>query len=145
MSLAKKWLPFGIFEFFAKITKHKNACISKTVPDRAISVKFLTHRESVRTSLSKFQWIFHLPNKWRSFWIFKFFAKIIKHKNYCISKTVPDRETLAKVLTHRVSMKTSLSQFQRIFHLPEKWRPFWIFEFFSKMQNTKMLVSRKLC
>ena len=32
------------FRIFRKIAKHKNAYISKTVLDRAISTKFLTHR-----------------------------------------------------------------------------------------------------
>ena len=44
------------------MAKHKNACIEKTVRDRAISAKFLTHMVSVKTSLSKFQQILHLPN-----------------------------------------------------------------------------------
>ena len=34
----------GHFEFFTKIAIHKNAYIAKTVLDRAISTKFLTHR-----------------------------------------------------------------------------------------------------
>ena len=40
----------GHFEFFANIAKHKNACVSKTVLDRAISTKFLTHRVSLQSS-----------------------------------------------------------------------------------------------
>ena len=36
----------AILNFFAKIAKHKNAYISETVLDRAISMKFLTHRVS---------------------------------------------------------------------------------------------------
>ena len=35
---------FLVFEYFTKIAKHKNACISKTVLDRAISTKTLTHK-----------------------------------------------------------------------------------------------------
>ena len=38
------------FRNFAKIAKHKNAYISKTVLDRAISTKFLTHRVSLQSS-----------------------------------------------------------------------------------------------
>ena len=34
------------FQIFRKIAKHRNAYISKTVLDRAISTKFLTHRVS---------------------------------------------------------------------------------------------------
>ena len=49
------------FKFFSKIAKHKSACILKTVQDRANSANFLTHMVSVKTSLSKFQQIFHSP------------------------------------------------------------------------------------
>ena len=35
------------FRIFRKIAKHKNAYISKTMLDRAISTKFLTHRLSL--------------------------------------------------------------------------------------------------
>ena len=45
----------AIFEFFAKIAKHKNAYISKTLLDRAISTKFLTHRVSLQSSHANFQ------------------------------------------------------------------------------------------
>ena len=163
----QKWRPFWIFEFFTKIAKHKNACISKTVRDRVISAKFLDHRVSVKTSLSKFQRIFHLP-KMVAILNFRIFFKNVKHKNACISKTVldkaistnfltrniallsrwpsfqrffvppkmvailnfrnacisktmPDRANSdsAKFLTHRISVKTSLSKFQRIFHSPK--------------------------
>ena len=31
----QKWRPVSIFEFFARIAKHKNAYISKTLLDRA--------------------------------------------------------------------------------------------------------------
>ena len=51
----QKWRPFLIFEFFAKIAKHKNAYISKTLLDRAISTKFLTHRVSLQSSHANFQ------------------------------------------------------------------------------------------
>ena len=45
----------GHFEFFAKIAKHKNSYISKTLLDRAISMKFLTHRVSLESSHANFQ------------------------------------------------------------------------------------------
>ena len=51
----QKWRPFWIFEFFAKIAKHKNAYISKTLLDRAISTKFLTRRVSLQSSHANFQ------------------------------------------------------------------------------------------
>ena len=51
----QKWRPFWIFEFFAKIAKLKNAYISKTLLDRAISTKFLTRRVSLQSSHANFQ------------------------------------------------------------------------------------------
>ena len=38
------------FWIFRKIAKHKNAYFLKTVLDRAISTKFLTHRVSLQSS-----------------------------------------------------------------------------------------------
>ena len=68
----------GHFEFFAKSAKHKNPYISKTVLDRMISTKFLTHRLSLQSShLDFFQQILS-HQKWRPF--FKFFAKITNIK-----------------------------------------------------------------
>ena len=49
------------FRIFRKIAKHKNAYISKTVLDRAISTKFLTHRVSLQSSHANFQKSFVLP------------------------------------------------------------------------------------
>ena len=49
------------FRIFRKIAKHKNAYISKTVLDRAISTKFLTHRVSLQSSQANFQKKFVLP------------------------------------------------------------------------------------
>ena len=49
------------FQIFAKIAKHKNAYISKTVLDRAISTKFLTSRISLRSSFPNFQKKFVAP------------------------------------------------------------------------------------
>ena len=51
------------FRIFRKIAKHKNAYISKTVLDRAISTKFLTHTVSLQSNHAKnFQKNFVLPN-----------------------------------------------------------------------------------
>ena len=101
----QKWRPFWIFEFFAKIAKHKNAYISKTLLDRAISTKFLTHRVSLQSSHANFQT--------KNFsQIFEFFAKIAKHKNAYISKTLLDRAISTKFLTHRVSLQSSHANFQ---------------------------------
>ena len=43
------------FRIFRKIAKHKNAYISKTVLDRAISTKFLAHRVSLQGSHTNFR------------------------------------------------------------------------------------------
>ena len=164
----QKWRPFWIFEIFAKIAKHKNAYISKTVLDRAISKKFLTHRVSLQSSYPNFEKNFCLAKngghfefsnfsqklkkikmvisrkpckierfrrnflptgyicrvampifkkilsrqKWRPFWIFEFFAKIAKHKNAYISKTLLDRAISTKFLTRRISLQSSHANFQ---------------------------------
>ena len=79
----QKWQQFQIFDFFAKIAKHKNAYISKTGLDRVISMKFLNHRVSLHSSYPNFQ---------KKKTVF-FFAKIAKHKNAYILKTVLDRAT----------------------------------------------------
>ena len=49
------------FRIFRKIAKHKNAYISKTVLDRVISTKFLTHSLSLQSSHANFQKNFILP------------------------------------------------------------------------------------
>ena len=41
------------FQIFCKIAKHKNAYISKTVLDRAISTKFFIFRVSLQSSYPK--------------------------------------------------------------------------------------------
>ena len=84
------------FRIFRKNKKYENACISKTVPDRAISAKFLTHRVSLSSTLSKFHRIFHLP-KMVAILNFRIFFKNAKHNNACISKTVLDRAILTKI------------------------------------------------
>ena len=62
----KKWRPFLNFQNFRKIAKHKNAYISKTVLDRAISTKFMTHWVSLQSSHANFQKILSCQ-KWRPF------------------------------------------------------------------------------
>ena len=91
------------FRIFRKIAKRKNAYISKTVLDRAISTKFLTHRVSLQSSHAIFKKILSCQ-KWRPFWIFEFFAKIAKHKNANILKTVLHRAISTKFLIFRVSL-----------------------------------------
>ena len=85
----------GHFEFFAKIAKHKNAYISKTVLDGAISTKFLTRRVhvSLQSSHPNFQKNFILPK------IAVILNFQIFHKHAYISKTVLDRAITTKFLT----------------------------------------------
>ena len=122
--------------FFAKIAKHQNACISKTVPDRANLAKFLTHRVSMKTSLSKFQRIFHSP-KMVAILNFRIFCKNAKLKNACISKTMLDRAISMKYLTHRVTLLSSWPNFQKNY-VPSIMAAFLNFRIFKKkLQNTK--------
>ena len=65
------------FRIFRKIAKHKNAYISKTVLDRAISTKFLTHRVSLQSSHANFQKNFVLP-KMAAILNFRIFRKNCK-------------------------------------------------------------------
>ena len=106
------------FEIFAKIAKHKNAYISKTVLDRAISTKFLTRRISLRSTFPNFQKIFVSP-KMAAILNFEIFAKIAKHKNAYISKTVLDRAISTKFLTRRISLRSTFPNFQKIFVSPK--------------------------
>ena len=57
---------------------HKNAYISKTGLDGAISMKVLTHSVSLQSSHSNFQKIFVSP-KMEAILNFRFIAKIAKH------------------------------------------------------------------
>ena len=52
---SQKWRPFWIF---SKIAKYKNAYILKTVLNRAILTKFLSHRVSLQSNHPNFQTIF---------------------------------------------------------------------------------------
>ena len=71
---------FRIFEFFAK---YKNAYISKTVLDRAISTKFLTHRVSLQSSHANFQKNFILP-KMAAILNFRIFAQKLQNTKMLI-------------------------------------------------------------
>ena len=79
-----KWRPFWIFEFFAKIAKHKNAYILKTMLDRAISTKFLTHRVCLPSSHLNFQKNFVSP-KMAAILNFQIFHKNCKIQK-CLSR-----------------------------------------------------------
>ena len=82
---------------FRSFCKHKNACISKTVLDGANSTKFLTCWISLQSTHANFQNIFVSPNIAA---ILNFFAKIAKHKNAYILKTVLDRADCADFGCH---------------------------------------------
>ena len=101
------------FRIFRKIAKHKNVYISKTVLDRAISKKFLTYRLSLQSSHANFQKKFCLAKNGGHFEFSNYCAKIAKHKNAYISKTVLDRAISTKFLTHRVSLQSSHADFQK--------------------------------
>ena len=95
------------FRIFRKIAKHKNAYISKTVLDRAISTKILTHWVSLQSSHANFQKNFVLP-KMAAILNFRIFAqKFTKHKNANISKTVLHRAISTKFFIFRVSLQSS--------------------------------------
>ena len=69
------------FRIFCKIAKHKNAYISKTVLDRAISTKFLTHRVSLQSA--NFQKNFVLP-KMVAILNFRIFAQKLQNTKMLI-------------------------------------------------------------
>ena len=71
------------FRIFRKIAKHKNAYISKTVLDRAISTKFLTHRVSLQSSHANFQKNFLLP-KMAAILNFRIFAQKLQNTKMLI-------------------------------------------------------------
>ena len=65
------------FRIFRKIAKHKNAYISKTMLDRAISTKFLTHRVYLQSRHANFQKNFISP-KMAAILNFRIFRKNCK-------------------------------------------------------------------
>ena len=71
------------FRIFRKIAKHKNAYISKTVLDRAISTKFFTHRVSLQSSHANFQKNFILP-KMAAILNFRIFAQKLQNTKMLI-------------------------------------------------------------
>ena len=132
------------FQIFRKIAKHKNAYISKTLLDRAISMKFLTHRVSLQSSHANFPKK-NFSQKMAAILNFRIFRKIAKHKNASILKTVLDRAISTKFLTHRVSLQSSHANFQKNFILPKMAAILNFRIFAQELQNTKMLISRKPC
>ena len=73
------------FRIFRKIAKHKNAYISKTVLDRVISSKFLTHRVSLWSSYPNFQKNFVSP-KMAAILNFRFFSQKLQNIKMPISR-----------------------------------------------------------
>ena len=125
----------GHFEFLAKMSKHKIASISLTVRDRAISSKFSTHRVSNQGTLCNFQKI-SPPQKWRTFCIFGFLAKMAKHKIVSISLTVRDRAISSQFSTHRISKEGTLCNSQKNFPSP-KMAAILYFRIFAKNGKTQ--------
>ena len=124
------------FRIFRKIAKHKNAYISKTVLDRAISMKFLSNRVSLQSSHANFQKN-NFSQKMAAILNFRIFRKIAKHKNAYISKTVLDRAISTKFLTHRVSLESSHSNFQKKFCLAKNGGHFEFSNFCTKIAKQK--------
>ena len=108
-------------------------------------MKFLTHRVSLQSSHAYLKKINLSRQKWRPFGIFEFFAKIAKHKNAYISKTLLDRVISTKFLTHRVPLQSSHANFQKKFVSPKMAAILNFRIFAQKLQNTKMLIFRKPC
>ena len=81
--------------------------------DRAISMKFLTHRVSLQVTHSNFQNIFVSP-----IMAAMLNFRIAIHKNAYISKSVLDRVILTTFITHRVSLRSSHPNFQKVFVSP---------------------------
>ena len=109
--LAKNGGHFEFSNFSQKLQNIKNAYISKTLLDRAISTKFLTHRVYLQSSHANFQKNFVSP-KMAAILNFRIFRKNAKHKNAYISKTLLDRAIFTKFLTRRVSLQSSHANFQ---------------------------------
>ena len=102
----QKWQQFSIFEFFAKIAKHKNAYISKTVLDRADCADFGCHN-SIRLETKHF-----LNTLALTFISFsgRFVFAMQKHYLFFLSYFFFS----TKFLKHRVSLQSSHANFQKI-------------------------------
>ena len=111
------------FRIFRKIAKHKNAYISKTVLDRAISTKFLTHRVSLQSSHANFQKNFLLP-KMAAILNFRIFAQKLQNTKMLIFRKPCyierfRRNFLSSGYLCRVAMPIFKEKISR-----KKWRPF---------------------
>ena len=113
--------------------------ISKTVLDRAISTKFLTHRVSLQSSYPNFEKIFVSP-KMAAILNFRILRKNLQNKNAYISNTVLDRAISTTFLIFRVSLQSSYPNLQKKFVSPKMAA---VLNFLQKLQNIKMLISRE--
>ena len=113
----------GHFEFSPKMAKHKIACISLTVRDRAI---FDPHGIK-----GMYYWQFS-----KNCGHFEFSPKMAKHKIACISLTVRDRAISSKFSTHRVSKVCTNVNLQKIFPSP-KMAAILNFRIFAKNGKTQ--------
>ena len=120
-------------------------------------MKFLTHRVSLQSSYPNFQKKICLAKNGGHFEFSNFFVKVAEHKNDYISKTTLDRAISLKFFTHRVSLQSSHPSFQKknfvspkmaaILNFSQKLKAVCEAQPFptNKLQNPKMLISRKLC
>ena len=125
------------------MAKHKFASISLTVPDRAISSKFSTHRVSEHCTLGNFKKNFPLPKNGGHFEFLNFCQKwqntnlLLSHKFASISLTLRDRAISSKFSTHRVSKECTLCNFPKIFPSP-KMAAILNFRIFAKNGKTQI-------
>ena len=98
--------------------KHRFSSISLTVRDRAISLKFSTHRVSQQTTLCNFPNIF------------------IPLNLLLISLTVQDRAILSILSTHSESQQTTLCNFHKKSPLPLKMVAILNCQIFAKNPKT---------
>ena len=80
---------------------------------------------------------FSPPHIWRPFCIFEFLSKMEKHKFASISLTVKNRVISLKFLTHTISKKCTLGNFQKIFLFP-KMAAILNFRIFAKNRKTEI-------
>ena len=132
ISPPQKWRPFWIFEFLPKMAKHKFASLSLTVRDRAISLKFSPTgylRDVIFAVFKKFS----PPQKWRPFWIFEYW----QNTNFLLSPEPCEIERFHRKFQPIGYLSIILLAIFKKFSPPQKWRPFWIFEFLPKMAKHK--------
>ena len=94
----------------------------------------------MKTSLSKFQQIFHLA----AILNFQFFFKNAKHKNACIINRARESDFDETFYPQGTSF-VKLTQFSKNFCPAKNGGHFEFSNFSQKSQNTKMLVLEKTC